>query len=989
MTLHFPRRLVGMVVGSACLMLWCTHAAAQTADGGCGTVETDQSRRDMLGMMESGQWEEARLWLGGESATGVDAMVAMTMHVIRYDNGSEGLPQEQIDQCIVDLNSEVELTGLLFFQEGPTIYHDDSDLAESVYEDFCTIVNTGVVANTVNCYFIPVYEGLCGVASFPSSGCQGVTVANGCAASDWNHSTFTHEVGHYFNLRHTHSTSGGNECVDGSNCASAGDGFCDTPADPTLTGVVDWETCGYIGTEQDACGTGMQYDPDTTNIMSYSTKLCRTHLSTEQQSMVEWTALNNQHRTDELRDPGACCIDDSCSITAESACAGTWQGAFTDCFSDPCGEPEPTQRLVICEEFTATWCTYCPQVAEALYDLQQDRPDDLIALMVHGGDAYTTAWGNSRLSFYGVGGYPTVWSDGWNEMAGSYGSVGANYTQLNDRVDECLERPTDVSLDMQGEALTGSQYQISAEVAVDAGGEGKTIRIQLVQCYNQTNWPESNEAQFNTVRQAASSFDITLTAGESHAWTHTFTLSSESLANPDKVTYICIAQTPNSFGPAQVHNSALHEHEIAPTGGCCVVADCSVATEANCDQAGGIWLGGGTDCDGEPCGTGEPLGACCIDYTCSITIELQCSGTWLGEDTTCDDDPCAPVGACCVGDVCSITKLDDCEGTWQGAETNCDQNPCIDPDPSGACCHGSDCSLTTEAGCSGDWQGEGTDCTVNPCEDYLLVPDEFPTIQAAIASASDGDVILVSPGTYTATNVDLDSEVINTGGLGVEIRSIEGPESTIIDGQRLRPVVVCTQGETAETIISGFTITGGASSWGGGIFCKNSSPTFTNCIIADNTAAERGGGVYLYRADVTFNECIWTANESDTGAGFYSSISNPVLNDCFFEDNVAFITGGAICVTGDGEPVTSESVFCHNLPDHISGEWTDAGGNSMLDECEGCSGDIGTLDDVVDQYDLQTLLGLWGTDDMASDIDGDGVVGVGDLLAMLVNWGPC
>ena len=200
---------------------------------------------------------------------------------------------------------------------------------------------------------------------------------------------------------------------------------------------------------------------------------------------------------------------------------------------------------------------------------------------------------------------------------------------------------------------------------------------------------------------------------------------------------------------------------------------------------------------------------------------------------------------------------------------------------------------------------------------------------------------------------------------------------------------MCTQGETAETIISGFTITGGDSSWGGGIFCKNSSPTFTNCIIADNTAAERGGGVYLYRADVTFNECTWTANESDTGAGFYSSISNPVLNDCFFEDNVAFITGGAICVTGDGEPVTSESVFCHNLPDHISGDWTDAGGNSMLDECEGCSGDIGTLDDVVDQYDLQTLLGLWGTDDMASDIDGDGVVGVGDLLAMLVNWGPC
>ncbi|MDP6480069.1 MAG: GC-type dockerin domain-anchored protein, partial [Phycisphaerales bacterium] len=60
-----------------------------------------------------------------------------------------------------------------------------------------------------------------------------------------------------------------------------------------------------------------------------------------------------------------------------------------------------------------------------------------------------------------------------------------------------------------------------------------------------------------------------------------------------------------------------------------------------------------------------------------------------------------------------------------------------------------------------------------------------------------------------------------------------------------------------------------------------------------------------------------------------------------------------------------------------------------LDECEGCSGDIGTPDDVVDQYDLQTLLGLWGADDTAGDIDGDGTVGISDLLAMLVNWGPC
>lgn len=222
------------------------------------------------------------------------------------------------------------------------------------------------------------------------------------------------------------------------------------------------------------------------------------------------------------------------------------------------------QRFVVAEEFTATWCTYCPSVATALYDLQQDRPDDIVGLMVHGGDAYTTTWGNSRMSFYNVPGYPTVWLDGWSSMEGSYGSVSANYSQLNTRLNSCLAQATDVSINLQGEELSASQYRISGELSIDAGGTGKTIRVQLIQCYNQTNWPESAEMQFNTVRQAASSFDVTLASGDSHAWTHTFTLSGESLSTPSEVTYICIAQTPNSSGAAQVFNASIHEHGEMP-----------------------------------------------------------------------------------------------------------------------------------------------------------------------------------------------------------------------------------------------------------------------------------------------------------------------------------------------------------------------------------------------------------------------------------------
>ena len=83
------------------------------------------------------------------------------------------------------------------------------------------------VANVLNIYFVNDPDGACGWARFTGDlPVDYIVIANGCAD---NQSTVAHEIGHYFDLFHTHETAFGVECPDGSNCGSAGDLLCDTP----------------------------------------------------------------------------------------------------------------------------------------------------------------------------------------------------------------------------------------------------------------------------------------------------------------------------------------------------------------------------------------------------------------------------------------------------------------------------------------------------------------------------------------------------------------------------------------------------------------------------------------------------------------------------------------------------------------------------------------------------------------------------------------
>ncbi len=100
-------------------------------------------------------------------------------------------------------------------------------------------------------------------------------------------SILMHEIGHCLFLYHTHQ---GGELVNGSNCNSAGDLICDTPADPSLFQRVEARGCNYNAQLEDA--QGQRYMPPVLNIMSYAPPACKVEFTPGQFARMRWAIQN-------------------------------------------------------------------------------------------------------------------------------------------------------------------------------------------------------------------------------------------------------------------------------------------------------------------------------------------------------------------------------------------------------------------------------------------------------------------------------------------------------------------------------------------------------------------------------------------------------------------------------------------------------------------------------------------------------------------------
>lgn len=297
------KKTIGSTI--ALLLLWLT-AFSQSVPP-CGSIP-DQGKYSYDSALESKMMGFAKKNMG-------IVRVRLQPHVIRRTDGTGGLSATSLNNSLNQLNADYAPVGIIFdicstnFIDNDTFFNEIimvQNTTDSGLEYDMALPN--IDSEAVNVFFVPngvVYFN--GIAyqvnwgTFPSYRSlfnkNWVVMTNSFADENQigaHKATLSHEVGHYLNLRHTHSdfspsiasrqervlrTSSGS-CT--ANCSSVTDELCDTAADPVLDTDVNSQ-CKYIGTATDPCG--IAYTPDPLNIMSYA-YYCREYFTEGQKARM-------------------------------------------------------------------------------------------------------------------------------------------------------------------------------------------------------------------------------------------------------------------------------------------------------------------------------------------------------------------------------------------------------------------------------------------------------------------------------------------------------------------------------------------------------------------------------------------------------------------------------------------------------------------------------------------------------------------------------
>ncbi len=176
----------------------------------------------------------------------------------------------------------------------------------------------------------------------------------------------------------------------------------------------------------------------------------------------------------------------------------------------------------------------------------------------------------------------------------------------------------------------------------------------------------------------------------------------------------------------------------------------------------------------------------------------------------------------------------------------------------------------------------------------ITVPSQdYPTIQSGIDSASSGDTVLVSPGSYSE-NLIFRGRAIVLGSWFITTYDNSYINSTVIDGAASGTVISIMTNEGQGTIVEGFTIQNGlAGPRGGGIHVsgQGTAPTICNNHILNNTCTNfDGGGISCIagaNATICHNQIAYNRSNNGNGGGIGINRCTVYLHNNLLMNNYA------------------------------------------------------------------------------------------------------